>query len=221
MGYNTHFTGQVSIDPPLNPTEIEYLNCFSEARHEDRPGGPYQVRDFATPTDLALTRQSVSFPVERSYWCQWVPSEDGTALAWDEEEKFYEADLWLAYLVDTFLKPGAALVRELAEPVPGRVYPEEFARFTFDHVVNGVIEAQGEEEGDRWRIEVRDNVVYTVHHRVEPAYDDIDPRDPGEWGDAQWDAFQAAVRSNVAYVVRDGQRHEVDPSVGLTVAPVE
>jgi hypothetical protein len=104
-----------------------------------------------------------------------VPSEAGTAIEWNESEKFYDADKWMAYLVDTFLKPGAAVARELTDPVPGWIYPEEFGRFTFDHVVNGAIEAEGEEPADIWRLEVRDNTVYAIHGTLEPAYDEIAP----------------------------------------------
>jgi hypothetical protein len=149
-----------------------------------------------------------------------VPTEDGSAIAWDEVEKFYDAERWMAYLIDTFLKPGATLARELSDPVPDWVYPEEFAHFTFDHVINGTIEADGEEFEDRWRLEVHDNVVYVVHFKVEPGYDEIDPADLGEWGEAQWAEFEAKTRRNVAFVVRDGRLNEITPADGITFDPV-
>jgi hypothetical protein len=43
-------------------------------------------------------------------------------------EKFYNAAKWMTYLIDMFLKPGTMLASELANPVPGRHYPEEQIR---------------------------------------------------------------------------------------------
>lgn len=48
--------------------------------------------------------------------CQWEPTEDGTAIKWNGEEKFYKSPEWMTYLIDTFLKPAAALASELASP---------------------------------------------------------------------------------------------------------
>ena len=43
-------------------------------------------------------------------WCQWVPSSDGTEIAWDEGEKFYNYEEWMQYLLDHFLTPWGYLV---------------------------------------------------------------------------------------------------------------
>jgi len=74
--------------------------------------------------------ESIEFP---GIWCQWVPTEDGAELVWDGGEKFYNAAAWMKYLVDTFLSGT--------------------------HVLNGEIDAQGEDPEDRWRLYVVDNVV--------------------------------------------------------------
>lgn len=95
-------------------------------------------------------------------WCQWEPTEDGTAIKWNGEEKFYKSPEWMTYLIDTFLKPAAALASELASPVPGRHYPEQAGHFTFDHELNGVIDAWGEDEDDQWQLVVTGNTVTTV-----------------------------------------------------------
>ena len=60
-----------------------------------------------------------------------------------------------------FRKPGAALASELANPVPGR-HPHGIRHFTFDHELNGVIDAQGEDDDDRWRLVVTGNTVTSV-----------------------------------------------------------
>jgi hypothetical protein len=131
MGYTTEFSGTVSVVPPLNAAEVAYLRRFSVARHDGgEPGMP-----------------------PRSYYCQWVPTEDGAGLEWDQVEKFYDSVEWMAYLIDHLLRPGA--VASLAgDP--------QFAGFTFDHVLNGVIDADGEARNDRWRLVVNDNVVRRI-----------------------------------------------------------
>ena len=78
MGYDTHFDGQIDIVPPLNLKEHNELKKFSETRHEEEDGTP-------------------------GYWCQWVPTDDGDALVWDEDEKFYNAEEWMKYIIDNFL----------------------------------------------------------------------------------------------------------------------
>lgn len=224
MGYTTWFTGRVTVTPPLNPHEISYLERFASVRHMHRAKGPYFVADpgQGSAPDVVGGGNEVH-PGQPGFWCQWVPSEDGSAIGWDEEEKFYDAELWMAYLIDTFLKPGATVARELANPVPGWVYPDEFMHFTFDHIVNGVIEAEGEgeEEDDLWRLEVRDNVVYVIRLRAEPTFDEIDPRRPNEWGEERWAEFEARIRHNFAFVVREGRLREVGPADGTMFEPVQ
>lgn len=69
-----------------------------------------------------------------SLWCQWVPNADGTAIVWDEGEKFYEYVAWIEYLIENFLKP-------------------------WGYVLNGEVEWYGEERDDRGMIVVDNNVV--------------------------------------------------------------
>ena len=38
-------------------------------------------------------------------WCQWAPTDDGAAIAWNGEEKFTAYDHWLRYLIEHFLAP--------------------------------------------------------------------------------------------------------------------
>lgn len=158
MGYTTYFTGQVTVDPPLNQTEIEYLNRFSGSRRMDRENGPY----YAEPgDDFGQSRaddiRSFNEPPEGqpSLWCQWVPTLDGTAIEWDEGEKFYSAAEWMAYIIDHFLKEGAE----------GKGAPE-LEGFTFNHVVNGVIRADGEDYDDHWRLVVEGNKVTVEEGQV-------------------------------------------------------
>lgn len=161
MGYSIDFTGYVTIDPPLNPHEVTYLRRFAESRRMNRRNGPYYCGTGSWGQDREddITDYNQEPAEQPGLWCQWQPSDDGTRIAWDQGEKFYEATAWMQYLVDTFLRPGATVQAELASPVPGRYYAPEFEHFTFDHVVNGEIGAEGEDAGDVWAVVVVDNRV--------------------------------------------------------------
>lgn len=175
MGYSTDFEGTVTVTPPLNPHEIAYLNKFAGTRRMLRDLGPYYVdgSGFAGQGNDPDIRDHNSAPPEQaSLWCGWIPTEDGTGIEWNGAEKFHSGDVWMAYLIDTFLKAGATLQGELANPVPGRHYSPAFDHFTFDHVVNGTIDAQGEDPEDRWRLVVTDNAVTVQRARF--VWDDED-----------------------------------------------
>lgn len=175
MGYTTDFSGEVSITPPLNAHEIAYLQRFADSRRMHRVQGPY----YAEPgNNMGQSREGVldrnEPPASQpGLYCCWEPNEDGTAIRWNGAEKFYDSAEWMAYLITTFLKPDATVQRELRERAESEggslpalrpaaqewLYPPEFAHFTFDHVVNGVIYADGEASNDIWRLVVRDNAV--------------------------------------------------------------
>jgi hypothetical protein len=97
-------------------------------------------------------------------YCDWQPTEDGAGIEWNRTEKFRYAEEWMRYLIDQFLKQGA---------VASTIDDPQFAGLTFDHIVNGTIEAQGEERDDLWRLVVTNNVV----SRVDPSivYPDPNP----------------------------------------------
>ena len=163
MGYNTDFRGAVTVVPPLDEHEIAYLRRFGGTRRMDRGLGPYYCgKGFAgqqrEPDILDFNSPGFGQP---GLWCKWEPTDDGSQIRWNQQEKFYNADDWMGYVIGTFLMPGAVLARELTSPVEGRYYAPEFAHFTFDHVVNGVIDAEGEQDDDVWQLIVTDNVVTT------------------------------------------------------------
>lgn len=164
MGYTTDFTGHVSIEPPLNEHEIAYLRRFSESRRMQRQRGPYCTGTGPYGQDRESDVTDYNHPPvgQPGLWCNWTVSDDGARIEWNGSEKFYYSDEWMRYVIDTFLAPEATLKQELANRTEGRHYPEEFAHFTFNHVTNGVIDAAGEDETDRWRLSVRDNVVERI-----------------------------------------------------------
>ncbi len=145
MGYSTTFTGQVAVEPPLNPHEIAYLDKFADSRRHQRPDGPYSTHDYGYG-EIPSGGYNRAHDGQPSLWCNWEPTDDGTGIRWNSAEKFYDATKWMQYLIDHFLKAGAT-----AQGAPG------FENFTFDHTVNGVIQAQGDDPADGWELLVLDN----------------------------------------------------------------
>lgn len=153
MGYSTEYTGTATITPPLNPTEIAYLTKFAETRRMHRDHGPYFIGGsgiLGQGRDADIRDYNRPPAGQPGLWCQWIPTDDGTALQWDGNEKFYEGPAWMQYLIDHFLRPGAT-----AQGQPG------FEQFTFNHTVNGTLAAQGEIPDDQWLLIVTDNHVAT------------------------------------------------------------
>jgi hypothetical protein len=151
MGYTTDFEGQVDISPPLNAEEREFLTKFSDTRRMNRQKGPYFVdaTGFAGQDPMPDILNYNSPPEgQPGLWCQWTPTEDGSALEWDGGEKFYESAEWMRYLIDHFLKPGA-------------IAKSHLPFLQTNHTVNGVIRAQGEDADDRWELVVENNRVTT------------------------------------------------------------
>lgn len=70
-------------------------------------------------------------------WCQWVPSEDGSAIVWDQGEKFYDYDKWITYLIENFLKP-------------------------WGYVLNGSVDWEGEDSDDTGTLLVTNNKLHVV-----------------------------------------------------------
>ena len=149
MGYTTEFEGHVTVEPPLNEDEINFLNKFSDTRRMNRGNGPYFVDGTGyagqghDPDITDFNRPPEGQP---GLWCQWVPNEDGTQLKWNDGEKFYDSENWMSYLIDHFLRPGAHAVGQV-EGLQG------------NHTVNGVIHAQGADRRDRWTLVVTNNEV--------------------------------------------------------------
>lgn len=161
MGYTTDFTGQIAIEPPLNEAEISFLKDLAETRRMNRSNGPLFVKgegDFGQGDGPdKVHNHNASHPSQPGLWLQWVPTDDGTALEWDQGEKFYSSQDWMKYLIVNLLSPTAIAYIDIHGPASG---DERLDKFTCNHVLNGVIEAQGEEPDDRWQLEVRDNKVF-------------------------------------------------------------
>lgn len=161
MGYTTEFDGSVEVFPALNEYEINYLKKFSETRRMSRSAGPYFVdgNGYAGQDDGPDTIYDHNCPPpgQPGLWCKWEPTNDGCFIVWNGAEKFYDSAEWMQYLIDHFLKQNAEA---------SKLDHWQFEHFTFDHVLNGTIDCQGEDPEDRWRLIVEDNVVRTQRAKI-------------------------------------------------------
>jgi len=165
MGYTTEFWGQIDVVPALNEKEIEYLTKFSETRRMLRKNGDYYLGKGMCGQDHEEDIIDYNAPPfeQPSLWCQWIPTEDGRYIEWNTAEKFYYSAEWMWYVIQHFLKPN---------PIAKIRYPDQFY-FLIGHKCDGVIDAQGEEGDDRWKLIVKDNEVFV--QRGEVIYSDDIP----------------------------------------------
>lgn len=157
MGYQTYFSGEVSIEPPLNEHEISFLQDFNKTRRMHRTKGPLFIKGtgpYGQGHDDDILNFNAPDPDQPGLWCQWTPSDDGTMLAWDQGEKFYYAERWMKYIIENLLAPSARAYIGLHLDED-----ERLKHFTCDHVVDGEIYADGEESDDFWKLIVDNNVV--------------------------------------------------------------
>jgi hypothetical protein len=165
MGYSTDFEGRFTVTPPLSEAQRAYLTAFSETRRmarddrktEARPdplreavglpvglGGGYFVGE-TVPSwpDRSDDVTNYNDPPsgQPGLWCQWVPNRDGTAILWNEGEKFYNYIGWLEYLIEHFIKP-------------------------WGRRLDGEVSWEGEERGDLGIIVVDGNKVTIKYGRI-------------------------------------------------------
>lgn len=170
MGYTTDFEGKISVTPALNADEVSYLRDFAESRRMNRDEGPYFVKGIGGPGPGVIDHNYPD-PSQPGLWCQWVPTDDGSAIEWDGVEKFYNAQEWMTYVIGLISqRPDAFEYARMIEA------DERFARFTFDHVLDGQIDAQGGNPEDRWRLIVTDNEVTRQNAVI--AWDSVETPDP-------------------------------------------
>ena len=81
MGYDTWFNGEFDLTPALSQAQIT------------------ELKDFEEPEYIPGTKER--------FWtgCHWVPNTDGTAIVWDETQKFYDYYEWTEYIIEKFLVP--------------------------------------------------------------------------------------------------------------------
>lgn len=161
MGYTTDFEGEFKLNKPLASEELSYLKRFAETRRMMRREADAVLREdpLRDAVGLPVGKQGGYFVNEGGFfgqqvggdvidsnkppsgqpglWCKWTPNEDGTAIVWDGNEKFYSYVEWLEYLIEHFLGP-------------------------WGYRINGIVAYQGEQDDDRGSILAVDNVVTRV-----------------------------------------------------------
>lgn len=129
MGYSTDFEGSFKITPALKDEHKQYLLAFSDTRRMQRnpircelmsdpirlaAGLPVGVEGEYTVfgegfcgqnSDESILNYNEPARTQPGLWCQWIPTEDGSALEWNGTEKFYSYIDWLQYLTLNFFKP--------------------------------------------------------------------------------------------------------------------
>lgn len=171
MGYHTEFNGSFELNKPLTLEHAHYLQAFNETRRmARRPDSKLLTADpVRIAAGLPIGEDCAYFvggegyagqsrdssiidynnqPAEQpGLWCQWRPNGDGTAIEWDENEKFYNYVEWLEYIIAHFLQP-------------------------WGYVLGGEVYWQGADNADMGCITVTDNVVTVRRARID--YDDKD-----------------------------------------------
>ncbi len=147
MGYSTDFSGAFEISPPLSLADHTFLTKLSETRRMKRNVGPeygiegeFYVEGKDWGDDNIIDGNSPP-KTQPGLWNQWIPNEDGTALEWDGNEKFYAYVEWVKYLLENILIPRG-------------------------YKLNGEVEWQGEERDDIGKIIIVDNIVTVKEGKV-------------------------------------------------------
>lgn len=157
MSYDVNYSGELSIEPPLNDAEISYLEAFAISRRYRRFNhGPLAVEPVDIWDDPDTSRLGISRPPlgQPGYYCRFSSYNNGATLGWDETECADYGAEWIAFIVSRLLSPEArAYIDEHINDDP------RLASFTTNHILNGEITAFGEDSGDIWRITVENNVV--------------------------------------------------------------
>ena len=165
MGYTTYFDGEFVLDNPLSKEHFEYMKAFSQTRRMKRSSqkalkipdplreavdlpigleGGYFVgntNNFGQESDDSVTNSNISPKEQPGLWCQWTPSEGGSAIVHDEGEKFYFYIEWIEYLIKHFIEP-------------------------WGYKLNGEVYWRGEEDDDMGKIFIDENEVDIKHGRV-------------------------------------------------------
>lgn len=162
MGYTTEFSGRIEINPsPLSEEMVDYLTKFSETRRMKRNIQGYGVDGefyidgagpFGQNKDNTVVDSNYPPSTQPGLWCQWIPTEDGTAIVWDGGEKFYAYVEWLKYIAENFILP-------------------------FGKTLDGEIIWQGEDIHDRGRIIVDKDIIKVVPEKGSEESIYLKPRD--------------------------------------------
>jgi hypothetical protein len=113
MGYKTEVVGKLNLNKELDEDTYTFLVKFNKSRriarnlsHEYGIEGEFFVdEDDYSPQDDTIIDFNRPPKTQPSLWCDWRPSEDRKSIEWDGQEKFYEYESWIAYILENFLIP--------------------------------------------------------------------------------------------------------------------
>lgn len=157
MGFNTEYLGHLRITPTLNRAEVEWLSGFADwGALPD--GDPFRLPmnpRAALSKAFADAGGSMSGPRAVPYGVQhWRVCEHGDRISWVRSEKSNDAVQALAFLVEHYLGPDAK--------AKGSESPD-FAAFTFDHRLDGVIVGERDDTDELFLLRVVDSAF---HHET-------------------------------------------------------
>lgn len=163
MERTSKFIGEISIFPALSAEEINYLKQFNSTRHTQLLPDPYAIGNFE-PEDLRnadpdlVMKNSCPQEGQPGLWCNWIPTNDGTAIKWDGAEKSHDMAEWLVYLVEHFI--GRTPLAKTKLPFFG------------GHELNGEVEVVGEQPKDCRKIVVANSQIRVLEGST--VYGDLD-----------------------------------------------
>lgn len=164
MGYNTDFTGFIGIHKNVDNKTIEFLHGLSNTRRMMRnpeilarklgitkeeciskygEEGQYYFNE-GNNLGQEHTEDIINYNCppsgQPSLWCNWRLGKDNRSIEWNNMEKFIEYIPWMKYIV---------------EELKNRNY-----------ILNGTIFWYGDENNDRGKIIVKDNIVNVIRYNL-------------------------------------------------------
>lgn len=154
MGYTTEFEGEFTINRELDQETYDLLMGLATTRRMGRDPELLAERigltveeviqkygkecQFWSGDERFTTNDVINIntpPTDQpGLYLQWIPGNDRKSILWDGNEKFYNAFEWIEYLIKYILAPRG-------------------------YVLNGTIDAYGEDRDDNWAITIKDNVA--------------------------------------------------------------
>lgn len=151
MGSETEYKGLITISPPLNLVEYNYLTKFNATRHVNRKSGPYFVvamQPFCLVARDDVLDNNIPAIGQPSVWCGWVPNGDGSNLIWDGDGSAF-AQEWLEYFISHFFSKKS-IAKEFCQ--------NNFS-FLEEHNLNGEIKIITSGKSENFLLKIKDNNI--------------------------------------------------------------
>lgn len=161
MGYTTDFSGEFTLNKPLDKKTMTFLIKFNETRRMKRkfPDDKYGIDGeffvdgtgcMGQDNDATVVDHNTHPSTQPGLWCGWRPNDEGTAIVWDGGEKFYHYVEWIQYIITNFLAPKG-------------------------YILTGDVRWEGEDSDDVGIIRIVNNVV--TAHSGQMTFPSLEPVD--------------------------------------------